>query len=381
MDNQIQQKKEPIRVLHVLHSMNGGGAETMIMNYYRHMDRSKVQFDFLLTVAEKSDYEDEILALGGRIYRITPLTLRTYWQYQGDLKDFFTAHPEYKIVHAHTSSKSVFVLKMAEKTGIEARISHCHSVFKGTHAFSPKEMVRKLLRGPLKRVSQYNFACSVDAANWLYGEKYVAAGKVSVMKNAIALQQYAQNDGIRSKLRQSYQLEDCFVMGHVGRFREEKNHAFLLEIFKEVQKRTSKAKLVLVGDGPNRQEIEEKVNGMGLTKDVLFLGQRQDVHALLQMFDAFVFPSLYEGLGIVLVEAQAAGLWTFASKDVIPQEVQLTDHLQFISLQAGAKAWAESIIKCKDLVRKPANLQEIAEKGYDIRLEAQKMEQFYLGLI
>ena len=157
---------EPVRVLHMLHSMNRGGAETMIMNYYRHIDREKVQFDFLLTFQGKSDYEEEILALGGKIFHVTPLTLKTMGAYFKDIERFLKEHPEYRIVHSHNSSKSVFPLRIAKKCNVPVRISHSHNMFLGNGA-SPKELLRKLLRTPLKKVSTHIFACSKDAAIWL----------------------------------------------------------------------------------------------------------------------------------------------------------------------------------------------------------------------
>ena len=175
-------KREPIRVLHLLHSMNRGGAETMLMNYYRQMDREQVQFDFLLTYQGISDYEKEILELGGKVFHITPCTLHTFGQYKKDIANFLTVHPQYRIVHSHNSSKSAIPLGIAKKCGVPIRISHSHNMFLA-NPFSPKECMRKLLRNPLKKVSTHNFACSKEAGIWLYGEKYWKEGKVKIVKN------------------------------------------------------------------------------------------------------------------------------------------------------------------------------------------------------
>ena len=183
-------QKEPIRVLHLLHSMNRGGAETMLMNYYRKIDRKRVQFDFLLTYQGISDYEKEIMDMGGKVFHITPCTLQSYWNYKKDIREFLTVHPQYKIVHSHNSSKSAIPLKIAKECGVPVRISHSHNMFL-SNPYSPKECMRKLLRNPLKKVSTHNFACSKEAGIWLYGEKYWNEGKVKILKNAIDLEKFA----------------------------------------------------------------------------------------------------------------------------------------------------------------------------------------------
>lgn len=368
---------EPVRVLHMLHSMNRGGAETMIMNYYRHIDREKVQFDFLLTFQGKSDYEEEILALGGKIFHVTPLTLKTMGAYFKDIERFLKEHPEYRIVHSHNSSKSVFPLRIAKKCNVPVRISHSHNMFLGNGA-SPKELLRKLLRTPLKKVSTHNFACSKDAAIWLYGEKYWEEGKVKVLPNAIDVTKFSYSIDVRDNYRKQFNLEDAFVVGHVGRFQEQKNHTFLLDIFAQIAKMQENAKFVLVGDGPLREEMEQKAKQLGIAKQVIFTGVREDVANLMQMMDVFVFPSLFEGLGIVLVEAQAAGLPCFTSKDVVPKEVKATEHLQFISLNESAEHWAKMVLENKDNFERKARVQEIKAAGYEIKEAAGKLERFYL---
>ena len=368
---------EPVRVLHMLHSMNRGGAETMIMNYYRHIDREKVQFDFLLTFQGKSDYEEEILALGGNIFHVTPLTLKTMGAYFKDIERFLKEHPEYRIVHSHNSSKSVFPLRIAKKCNVPGRISHSHNMFLGNGA-SPKELLRKILRNPLKNVSTHNFACSKDAAIWLYGEKYWEEGKVKVLPNAIDVTKFSYSIDVRDNYRKQFNLEDAFVVGHVGRFQEQKNHTFLLDIFAQIAKMQENAKFVLVGDGPLREEMEQKAKQLGIAKQVIFTGVREDVANLMQMMDVFVFPSLFEGLGIVLVEAQAAGLPCFTSKDVVPKEVKATEHLQFISLNESAEHWAKMVLENKDNFERKARVQEIKAAGYEIKEAAGKLERFYL---
>lgn len=366
-----------IRVLHMLHSMNRGGAETMLMNYYRNLDRTKVQFDFLLTYEGTSDYEEEILLLGGRVFHMTPLTLKTMRTYCKDVEVFLKTHPEYQIIHSHTSSKSVIPLRIAKKCGVPVRISHSHNMFL-SQVFSVKELLRKALRKPLRKVSTHNFACSKEAGIWLYGEDFWKNGKVRIMKNAIDLERFSFEKEKRQALRKEYGLEDSFVVGHVGRFDTQKNHRFLLEIFVEIKKHRENAILLLVGDGTLRKQTEHQAEQMGIGNSVRFMGVREDVPDLMHMMDVFLFPSLFEGLGIVLIEAQTCGLPCFTSKDVVAKEAKISNLLTFVSLKDSAKYWADCVLQSNFSKERVSHIEEAAKHGYDIKKSAKEMETFYL---
>lgn len=370
-------QKEPIRVLHLLHSMNRGGAETMLMNYYRKIDRKRVQFDFLLTYQGISDYEKEIMDMGGKVFHITPCTLPSYWNYKKDIREFLTVHPQYKIVHSHNSSKSAIPLKIAKECGVPVRISHSHNMFL-SNPYSLKECMRKLLRNPLKRVSTHNFACSKEAGIWLYGEKYWNEGKVKILKNAIDLEKFAYVPEMRTKMRQQFGVEDKYVVGHVGRFAPQKNHTFLLDIFCEIKKQEKNAVLLLVGDGELRPEIEEKVKKLDLWDSVIFTGVRDDVGKLMQMMDVFVMPSLFEGLGIVLIEAQTAGLPCFTSENVVAKEARVTELLKFCSLEQQPVIWAKDILEKNARYTRMSQVEQVAKKGYDSNDAAKKLQEFYI---
>lgn len=369
---------ETIRVLHILHSMNRGGAETMLMNYYRHINRERIQFDFLLTVEGKSDYEEEILSLGGRLYHITPLTRATIKQYLDDIARFFKEHPDYTMVHSHTSSKSVLPLWVAKKHGISVRISHSHNMFLGKSVFNWKETMRKLLRMPLKWCATDYFACSEGAAVWLYGQREVQRGRVHILNNAIDSKAFSFDETIRRSYREKFKLQKQFVVGHVGRFQEQKNHTFLLAIYQEIYKKNPNSALLLVGDGEQREEIEKKVRQLGLQEQVIFTGVREDISALLQMMDVFVFPSRFEGLGMVLIEAQAAGLPSFTSKTVVPLEAKVSNLLEYISLEETPEYWAEQIVKQGSTYERRNTEIELERSGYDIQENAKWLEHFYL---
>ena len=366
-----------IRVLHMLHSMNRGGAETMLMNYYRNLDRTKVQFDFLLTYEGTSDYEEEILSLGGRVFHMTPLTLKTMKTYCKDVEIFLKTHPEYQIVHSHTSSKSAIPLRIAKKCGVSVRISHSHNMFL-SKGISAKEILRKALRKPLRKVSTHNFACSKEAAIWLYGEDFWKNGKVRIMKNAIDLERFSFQEEKRKTLRKEYGLEDAFVVGHVGRFDIQKNHEFLLEIFAEIKKQKEHTVLLLVGDGTCKEQMEQKAEQMGIADSVRFMGVREDVPDLLHIMDVFLFPSLFEGLGIVLIEAQTCGLPCFTSKDVVAKEAKISDLLTFVSLKDSPKYWADCVLQSNFLKKRISHVEEAAKHGYDIKKGAQEMQTFYI---
>lgn len=366
-----------IRVLHMLHSMNRGGAETMIMNYYRNIDRTKVQFDFLLTYEGTSDYEEEILSLGGRVFHLTPLSLRTMKTYCKDVEVFLKTHPEYQIVHSHTSSKSAIPLRIAQKCGVPVRISHSHNMFL-SKGFSAKEILRKVLRKPLRKVSTHNFACSKEAAVWLYGEDFWKNGKVCIMKNAIDLERFSYQEEKREELRKEYGLENAFVVGHVGRFDAQKNHAFLLEIFVEIKRQRKNAILLLVGDGNLRVQIEQQAEQLGIRESVRFMGVREDVPDMMLMMDVFVFPSLFEGLGIVLIEAQTCGLPCFTSKDVVAKESKISELLTFVSIEDSSKYWADKVLEYNTSKKRVSHVSEAAKQGYDIAKSAREMQNFYL---
>lgn len=368
---------DTVRVLHILHSMNRGGAETMLMNYYRNMDRTKVQFDFLLTFEGKSDYEDEIYALGGKVFHVTPLTAKTIGAYCRDIEQFLKEHPEYAIVHSHTSSKSALPLWIAKKCGVPVRISHSHNMIL-ENPFSPKEIIRKILKKPLRKVSTHNFACSKDAAVWLYGEDCWNQGEVNIMKNAIDLDRFAFCRETRGKIRTELGLEDSFVVGHIGRFDRPKNQAFLVNIFAELKKKKPDAALLLIGDGELRKEVHQQAEQMGIGDSVHFLGVRNDVPELLQAMDTFVFPSQSEGLGIVLIEAQTAGLHCFTSENVVPKEAEVSELLQFISLDESAEEWANRIMQTNFSEERVSRAKEAASHGYDIKTSAKEIESFYL---
>ncbi|MDU5920529.1 MAG: glycosyltransferase family 1 protein [Clostridiales bacterium] len=358
---------EPIRVLQVVTYMGRGGLETMLMNYYRNIDRDKVQFDFLTHRDERWDYDDEIESLGGKIYHLPKLNPFSK-SYLNDLDKFFKEHKEYQIVHCHQDCLSGVVLKVAKKNGVKFTIAHAHSASQDKNL---KYLIKVLAKKNIKKYSDKMFACGEEAGKWMF-----ETDNFEVLNNAIDTDLYTYNKEKADKVKKEFSIENKFVVGHVGRFNYPKNHKFIIDVFNEVQKVKEDSVLMLVGDGDLRAEIEQKVRDLGLSDKVIFTGVRSDVNDLMQGMDVFLFPSLYEGLGIVLIEAQAAGLKCIIA-DNIPKDGVLADDVTCISLTQSPVVWANEILKNQEYKRTD-NKEIIKKANYDIKNNAKKLEQFYI---
>jgi len=372
-----------IRVLQVFTIMNRGGAESMIMNYYRQIDREKIQFDFLVHRKEKAAFDDEIKSLGGKIYRMNPINPLLPGSYYKQLRAFLEEHREYTIVHSHLNTFSCFPLKISKEFKIPCRIAHAHIAIDDVTIFSLfsrkesiketfKKLIKLQLKKKVKKDATHLFSCGEKAGSWLYGNK----ASFTMMNNAIDTRKFAYDASISAEYKKEFQLEDTFVIGHVGRFASQKNHAFLIKVFAAVVEKNPKSALVLVGDGPLRKGIENQASELGIKGKVHFLGVRADIPQLFQMFDVFAFPSFYEGLPVTLIEAQSAGVKTVVS-DSITKEVHLTDDIQFISLEKPIDFWAETILKNLSS-SKNINTDQIIKGNYDIVSNTKMIEAFYV---
>lgn len=366
---------KPIRVLHVIGIMNRGGAETMIMNLYRHIDRSKVQFDFVENSSEPAVFDEEILSLGGRIFRCPHYNGKNHFTYVKWWNDFFKAHPkEYPIVHGHLGSTASIYLSVAKKYGAYA-IAHSHS--SGTD-HSLHANLYQIMSYNTRNVADYFFACSEVAGKDRFGSKVTSGSHYAVLNNAIDVNRFSYDLSVRVAVRDELGIEqDQLVVGHVGRFTKEKNHEFILKIFSELKKMDSNARLLMIGDGTLRTHIMQMAEQASLSSDVIFTGVRSDVERLMQAMDVFVLPSLYEGLPVTMVEAQAAGLPCIIS-DKVPPECILTEGLvDVMPLSASPETWAEKIL-AKRAIPRTDRRAEIAARGFDITTEAVKLQEFYL---
>lgn len=362
-----------IRVLHVVTHMNRGGLETMLMNYYRSIDREKVQFDFLTHRPYEGDYGEEIKKLGGKIYHLPTLNPFSR-RYKKILRHFFKTHPEYEIVHVHQDCLSGIILKIAKECGIKVRIAHSHNANQDKNL---KYIIKRYYMRMIPLYATKLFACSAEAGKWMF-----RGSDFQILNNPIYSKNYIYSQETKEKFRNEFEISQSdLVLGHVGRFSSQKNHSFLIDIFAHVKKKESSAKLLLVGNDndENAKAIKEKVKMCGLKDSVIFTGLRKDVPNLLQAMDVFVFPSNYEGFGIVVLEAQASGLPCLIS-DKVPSECKVTETVYQLSLNAGAEIWAQKAIKvAKETVRHDVS-EEIRASGFDIEENAKWLQNYYIEL-
>lgn len=349
-------KQEPIIVAQIMGKWLGGGVESVIMNYYRHIDRNKIQFDFICDEDSTNIPYEEIEKLGGKVILCPPY--QKLPKYLKLLKNLFR-EKKYRIVHSNINTLSVFPLYAAKKAGVPVRIAHSHSTS------NPREWKKNIMKNTLrpfsKRYATDYFACSELAGRYLFGDKTYDNGDVKIIRNAIDVEKFKFDPEARKKLRKEIGIKNTdFVIGHIGRFCEAKNHSFLIDIFAEVKKEKPNAKLVLTGQGPLREEIEKKVKELGLEKDVFFLGQRNDSNKLYSLFDVFCLPSLYEGLPVVGVEAQANGVKALFSTEVTSESVtkEETEQLPI----DDPKKWSKQILTVEQkLKRKNSSPYDVAK--------------------
>lgn len=372
----MKNKKEPIRIAQIMGKWVGGGVEAVVMNYYRNIDRNKVQFDFICDDDSTCIPKEEIENLGGKVILIPPY--QKVFKYHKELKKVLKKG-KYKIIHSHINALSVFPLWASKSAKVPVRIAHSHSTS------NKKEWKKTLLKNVLRPFSKLfatdYFCCSELAGRWLFGNKTYDQGKVYPLNNAIDVDKFKYNEKVRKAKRKELNIEDKdLVIGHIGRFVKQKNHEFLIDIFNEIHKKNKNTILLLAGDGPLKEAIQNKVKELNLDKNVKFLGQRNDVNELYQAMDLFLFPSLYEGLGMVLIEAQCAGNLCFASTEV-PSVAKLTDNLNFISLSTTPEKWATDILNKIEQYHRKSNKSEITKANYDIKEEVKKLEKKYIDCL
>lgn len=360
----------PVRVLHIVTYMGRGGLETMLMNYYRHIDRCKVQFDFLVHREFEADYDAEIHELGGKIYHISRLIPWSH-SYRRKLKHFFQEHPEYKIVHVHQDCLSSVALQCAMECGVPVRIAHSHT------SSAVRNMKYPIKKHYMKKIPVYAtelFACGKLAGIWMFQGK-----DFKVIPNGICVQDYMYSEKIREKVRKELGVENNVVIGHVGNFTRAKNHEFLLMVFAEILKKEPSARLILVGSGGEQEKIQKLTVKLKIWKNVIFMGTRSDVNELMQAMDIFVFPSLYEGLPVTMIETQAAGLPCVIS-DHVSNECRIVQELVTVmKLSDSPLNWADHILSRVIEGRRDCS-EEIIKAGYDIETASKNLEEFYLKI-
>lgn len=372
-------KKEPIRVLQYIGSLEAGGSQSMIMNIYRNIDRSKVQFDFVVDRKGKNDlfYKDEIESLGGKVYVFDEYFKGyNYFAFTKQWKEFFKKHPEYKIIHCHVRSVASIVLKIAKQNGL-VTICHSHSTSNGKGI---KAVAKKMLQSRIHKYCDYYFACSEESARWLYGENITKSDKCIILNNAIDASKYTFDEKVRARVRKELGLEDKKVLGQIGRIEKVKNYDFSIELLSRLLKEDDKYFLLIVGAGSLENSIIEKAKKLGVDKNMLILKNRSDIPELLQAMDVFIMPSLYEGLPVAFVEAQAAGLSCVIS-DEVKDGWLVNKDIVSISLDDINK-WVKTISK-KVLAGElhNNNFVEIKKQGFDIEANAVMLMNFYCKVL
>lgn len=382
---------EAVRVLHVLGNTNLGGAESRIMDLYRHTDRNRVQFDFLVHSGEEGFYEKEIRELGGRIFRVPRFRIYNYFSYRKALKEFFQEHHEFALIQGHMTSTAAIYLPIAKKAGVKKTAAHARSagVDKGL-----KGTMTRFLRRNLADKADYLFTCSELAGISVYGEKAVREGKTIFIPNAIDCAGFTFEPEKRKKMREELGLTDAIIIGHVGRFHYAKNHEYLLRVFAELCRMSAgaggstaetgadqKYHLILLGEGPLMEDTRKLAEKLGVADRVHFLGNHKNIADYYQAMDYFVYPSRYEGMPGTIVEAQASGLPCLMS-DTICREVIVTELVETMSIEKEPKVWAEVLQRRMDaLVSKQENREKYAAKmaaaGFDVQAQAERMMRFY----
>lgn len=366
-----------IKILHIVSSLNGGGVEAMLLNYYDRMNHDEVKFDFITHGSEIGILEGKFTDLHSKIYHVTP----KHTSLLKNLKETYNIIKKgnYDIVHCHQGPKGIFALIFAKIIRVKIRIIHNHI------AFVPETKIertkRKIICWITKALATHHFACGSDASEWAYGKNALNEGKARVINNAIDTSRFVFDSKIRESIRKELCVGNKSVIGCVARFSHQKNHKFLIDIFAQVRKMNPDTVLWLIGEGPLINDIKEHVNQLGLTDTVLFLGARNDVEMLFQGMDLFLLPTKFEGLGIVYIEAQAAGLKTIASKYVVPRETKVTDLISYVDLDAPIEHWVNKVLEGLTYYERKNTSKEIMVHGYEINKESQKLKNIYLQLV
>lgn len=344
------------------------------MNVYNNIDREKVQFDFVVTPEEKKDLYEQVEQMGGRIFVCPKYTGKNHFAYCRWWNDFFAEHPEYHVIHGHVRSTASIYLKIAKKYGL-VTIAHSHSTSNGSGISA---IVKNIMQLPIRHTADYLFACSDKAGKWLYGEKATKQPNYRMIPNGVDLRRFAFHEEKRRQMRNQLGIaEDTFVVGHIGRITVPKNHQFLVELFAAYHKENPKSRLLLVGDGELFEAVQQQCTQLGIREAVIMVGSKTNTEDYYQAMDLFVFPSLWEGLPVSVVEAQANGLICLLS-DVITRDVDLTDQVKYLSLNEKSR-WINEIARACPRPRtaaSPENMKKL--QPFDASVVAKQLQDFYL---
>lgn len=370
-------------MINILYAINGvfnkGGTEAVILNYYNNINKFEYHIDFLVHGYEKNCLNNEIhkdiISKGSKIFYVIPRG-ENYLRNKNEIQKILQNN-HYDIVHSHMDSAGSFLLKEAKKAGIKVRVAHSHNTNNQIDKGNPVKnfAYKKILdyaRNSINKYASVKLACSKEAGEWLYGNS-----DFIVINNSIDTDKFRYNQDVRSRVRKELNISDKTVIGHIGRFSNQKNHMFLIDIFYEYQKLKNNAFLLLVGSGELEGQIKEKAKSLDISDKVLFLGLRNDTNELMQAMDLFLLPSLFEGLPVVGIEAQASGLPCLIS-ETVSSSVKITPTVVFQSLTNSPKEWALNINDLINDYKRTDTSQLIIDAGYDIKSTIDKLESIYL---
>jgi len=363
---------EPIRVLHVFGALNPGGVETLVMNIYRIIDREKIQFDFALTQGKKSLLDEEVLSLGGRCFYFDQSK-----SIAENLSQLLRERGPFAAVHSHVYFYSGDVLRIAGKHGVPVRIAHAHNTSFGQKYTLKRRVYEWLMRRWILRYATDLMGCSTDACEFVFGKGIMGDKRCHVFYNAFDVAAFVFNKEKADKIKKQYGIEGKFVVGHVGRFETQKNHTQLVEQFAAIRKSRPDSVLLCVGRGSLMDDTRKKCEALGISEAVIFAGAQIDTPSYYSAMDVFLFPSLYEGLGSVLIEAQAAGLFCVTTKDLVPEEINVTGRAAFVPLDAPPEQWADAVLSAPERY-KTSSGNKVVKAKYDIRRGAKILCDIYL---
>ncbi len=357
---------------------NPGGVESVIINYYRNIDRTKIQFDFLCNSYEKVAYEDELIDLGGETFHF-PARSKNFLKYRRELTKFFAENAnKYDAIWVNICSlANIDYLKLAKKYNIARRIIHCHNSQNMDGKL--RGILHKWNRRKLSVYATDYWTCSTDASEWFFEKPLLS--KVVEIHNAIDIDKLSYSTQKREQIRKQLGYENYYVIGNIGRLHFQKNQSFLLDVFKEVLERDRKARLILVGQGEDEELLKAKAKALGIVDQIYFAGVQYDIQGWLSAFDLFLFPSVFEGLGIAALEAEANGVPVLASNVVIPEETKINSNFSFFSLDSSAQEWAKEILtiqETKTRLKQEIIEENFANTGYNIKREAYKLENLFM---
>ena len=361
-------KKERIKVLHIVTSLAATGVPTLLHSYYKQMDRTKIQFDFVAIPSKvEHTYKEKFEELGSKVFYMPKA-------YKGRIPYLYKLikQENYDIVHSHIELASAVYLTIAKFAGVKIRIAHAHM------AFLPyTKWVHKLLRFQLNAISTHKLGCSKKALEGLYGMKESKKG--IVLHNAIDIDRFSYDEETRKTYRKNLGVEDKVVVGFVGRFTKQKNVFYLLDIFHEYVTLNSESVLMIAGDGELKEEFFQKAQEKNIAHKILYLGMRDDIPALMMAMDYMLFPSLWEGLGIVLIESQAAGLMTFTSKYTVPvEDTNVSEYIKYLDINESPQFWAKQMMETSYPYIKHSVKQDLVNHHYDIKKESNRLYEYYL---